>query len=168
MSKAPTFSRGQNVIFDSTGKSLSEALILESVNPQYDKRLNSPKNTSSKHVQILFWMSKQKQENNFYTQHVLNLYFSCISMNNLLSYCGLTDSRRWTSDTDLPVNRNFPNSNKFIIFDQYLSKTLLSYLKTEKKNTLLNKDVSILNGFRFRIIFWAHTFFANFLVSFLE
>ena len=28
------------------------------------------------YVQILFWMSKQKQKNNFCTQYVLNLYFS--------------------------------------------------------------------------------------------
>ena len=113
---------------------------------------------------------KTKTKNNFCTQHVLSLYFSGDPMNNLLSYCGLTDSRMRTSDTDLPVNRNFPNSNKFIIFDQYLSKRLLSYFTftNRKKNTLLNKDVSILNGFRFRIIFWAHTFFANFLVSFFR
>ena len=36
----------------STGKSVSEALILELVNPQYDERLfiEFPKSTSSKHV----------------------------------------------------------------------------------------------------------------------
>ena len=48
-------------------------------------------------------MSKQKQKNNFCTQHVVNLYFSWNSMNNLSSYCGLTDSRMRASDTDLPV-----------------------------------------------------------------
>ena len=37
------------------------------------------------------------------TQDILNLYFSCNSMNNLSSYCGLTDSRIGASDTDLPV-----------------------------------------------------------------
>ena len=36
-------------------------------------------------------------------QHVLNLYFSGNSMNNLSSYCGLTVSRMRASDTDLPV-----------------------------------------------------------------
>ena len=35
--------------------------------------------------------------------HVLNLYFSGNSMNNLSSYFGLTDSRMRASDTDLPV-----------------------------------------------------------------
>ena len=35
--------------------------------------------------------------------HVLNLYFLGNSMNNLPSYCGLTDSRMRASDTDLPV-----------------------------------------------------------------
>ena len=37
------------------------------------------------------------------TQHVLNLYFSCNLMNNLLSYNGLIDAKMSTSDKDLPV-----------------------------------------------------------------
>ena len=49
-------------------------------------------------------MSKQKQKNNFCTQRVFNLYFSWNLMNNLSSYCGLTDSRMRASDTDLPVS----------------------------------------------------------------
>ena len=49
-------------------------------------------------------------QNNICTQHVLNLYFSCGSMNNLSSYCGLTDSRMRASDTDLPV-KVFTTSN---------------------------------------------------------
>ena len=60
-----------------------------------DCSLNSPKNTS-------FWFCFDIQ-NNICTQHVLNLYFSGDSVNNLLSYCGLTDSRIRASDTDLPV-----------------------------------------------------------------
>ena len=42
-----------------------------------DCSLNSPQKYKFRtcFVQILFWMSKQKQ-NNFCTQHVLNLYFS--------------------------------------------------------------------------------------------
>ena len=48
-------------------------------------------------------MSKQKQKNNFCTQHVVNLYFSGNSINNLLSYCGLTDARMRASEKDLPV-----------------------------------------------------------------
>ena len=67
-------------VFYATGKSVSEALIFESVNPQYDARLfnESPKKYKFRtcFVQILFWMSKQKQnKNNFCTQHVLNSYF---------------------------------------------------------------------------------------------
>ena len=42
-------------------------------------------------------------QNNICTQHVVKLYFSWNSMNNLLSYCGLTNSRIRASDTDLPV-----------------------------------------------------------------
>ena len=46
---------------------------------------------------------KTKTKNNFCTQHAVNLYFSWNSMNNLSSYCGLTDARRRTSEKDLPV-----------------------------------------------------------------
>ena len=42
-------------------------------------------------------------QNSICTQHVLNLYFWGDSMNNLLSYCGLTDSKMRASGTDLPV-----------------------------------------------------------------
>ena len=56
-----------------------------------DCSLNSPKNT------IVFCFDIQ---NNICTQHVLNLYFRGIQFN---SYCGLTDSRRSASDTDLPL-----------------------------------------------------------------
>ena len=66
---------------------MSEALILESVNPQYDNRLlrvQYEKNTSSEHV-------------------VYKNCFECQNINNLSSYCGLTDSRMSASDTDIPV-----------------------------------------------------------------
>ena len=47
-------------------------------------------------------MSKQNK-NNVCAQHVVNLYFSGNSMNNLSSYCGLSYSRMRASDMDLPV-----------------------------------------------------------------
>ena len=53
-------------------------------------------------------MSKQKQKNNICTQHVLNLYFSGNSKNNILSYCGLTDARIRSSEKDLPVIHTHP------------------------------------------------------------
>ena len=46
---------------------------------------------------------KTKTKTNFCTQHVLNLYFSSNSMNNLSSYCGLTDARIRASEKDLFV-----------------------------------------------------------------
>ena len=53
------------VFYMCTGKSFSEALILASVNPQYDERLltefQEKYNLTTCCVQILFWMSKQKQ-----------------------------------------------------------------------------------------------------------
>ena len=61
-------------------------------------------------------MSKQTKKNNFCTQHVLNLFFSCNSMNNLFSYCGLTDARMRVSEKDLSLciyknMKNFSNEN---------------------------------------------------------
>ena len=91
-----------------TGKSFSEALILRSVNPQYDERLSIefPYKITKFCVQLLFWMSKHKQnKKQFFTQHVVNLYFGGNSMNNLLSYCGLVDAKIRTSDKDLPVQK---------------------------------------------------------------
>ena len=54
-----------------TGKSVSEALILESDNPQYDKicLLNPPKNTSSEHVvyKYCFECQNKKKKQFLYT-----------------------------------------------------------------------------------------------------
>ena len=71
-----------------TGKSFSEALILASINPKYDKRLSIElqsqymKTTSSEHVVYIncFELSIQKQKNNLCTQHVLSLLFSCTEL----------------------------------------------------------------------------------------
>ena len=46
----------------------------------------------------------KNKKNNFCTQHVLRLEFSCTELvNNLLSYCGLVDATISASDKDLPV-----------------------------------------------------------------
>ena len=51
--------------------------------------------------------------NNFCTQHVLPrfelgifMYWTCNSMNNLSSYCGLVDAKIRASDKDLPVHKS--------------------------------------------------------------
>ena len=85
-----------------TGKSMSEALILESVNPQYDKRLFIEFQEKYKFTKIVFLFCFDIQ-NNICTQHVVNLYFSWNSMNNLSSYCGLTGARLRASEKDLHV-----------------------------------------------------------------
>ena len=78
-----------------TGKSLSEALILPSINPLCDNRLfielQEKYKLSTCCVHKLFWMSKQ-------TKNTI-----CNSMNNLLSYNGLIDARMRASLKDLPV-----------------------------------------------------------------
>ena len=93
---------------------MSEALILQSVNPQYNDRLfidswlQYKKNTTSEHVVykhcflFMFWSSKQC----LYTtcsQLVFFLYWIQEWMHNLSSYCGLTYSRISASEKDLPV-----------------------------------------------------------------
>ena len=92
------------MINSGTGKSFSEALIVASVNPQHDERLfNEFQETyklTTRCVQILFWMSKQKK-NTIFVHNVLPLLEN--SMNNLLSCCGLTDARMEASEKDLPV-----------------------------------------------------------------
>ena len=52
---------------------------------------------------IVLNVKTNTQKNKFCTQHVLNLYLYCNSMNNLSSYCGLTDARMRASEKDLPV-----------------------------------------------------------------
>ena len=91
------------------GKSLLEALILASTNPQYEKILfidllvlyNKLRTCC---VHKLFWMSKQKKI--MYTscsELFVFMYRTGKSMNNLLSYCGLVDARIRASNKDLPV-----------------------------------------------------------------
>ena len=51
-------------------------------------------------------------QNNFCTQHVLNLYFSCIEVSIQRTICchtRLTDSRVSASEKDLPVQKDFEN-----------------------------------------------------------
>ena len=65
-----------------------------------DCSFNSPKFRTCCVQKLCFCFDIQ---NNICTQHVLKLYLSCHSMNNLSSYWGLTNSRIRASDTDLPV-----------------------------------------------------------------
>ena len=57
-------------------------------------------------VHKLFWMSKQKAENNLCTQLVLFMYRIGNSMNNLLSHCGLVDARISASEKGLSVTKH--------------------------------------------------------------
>jgi hypothetical protein len=109
-----------------TGKSVSEALILESVNPQYDERLfiefqEKYKLTTCCVQKMFFCFDIQ---NNICTQHVVNLYFSWNSTNNLSSYCGLTDARMRASEKDLPVT-HFKNTGLKLLFSDLLTHNKL-------------------------------------------
>ena len=74
--------------------------------------------------------AKTKTKNQFlYTtcsEHVFFLYWSRKSMNNLLSYCGLNDSRMSASEKDLPVHKHQISTLKTV------SKSLNDVLLTEK------------------------------------
>ena len=109
------------MIEEGTGKPISKALILASVNPQFDKRLfiefTEKYKFTTCSVQKLFYCFCFDIQNNICTQHVVNLYFSGNSMHNLLSYCGLTDARMRASEKDLPVPVRRP---KVALLLQYL------------------------------------------------
>ena len=100
-------------------QSLSEALILRSTNPQYDKRffidlpVQCMKSTSSEHgenmlcTKIVFVLTfRTIYAHNMFSpcsKLVVFMYWTGKSMNNLLPYCGLLDTRISASEKDLPV-----------------------------------------------------------------
>ena len=92
---------------------MSEALIFASTNPQYDDRLfivheNCKLRIPAEHVVytncflFLFWYSEQFMYTTC-SELGIFMYWTCNSMNNLLSYCGLVDAKIRASDKDLPV-----------------------------------------------------------------
>ena len=56
--------------------------------------------TCSEHV---VYINKKQFVYTTCSEHVLSLQFSCNSMNTLLSYCGLVDTKIRASEKDLPV-----------------------------------------------------------------
>ena len=77
-----------------TGKSFSGALILASNN------YNMTTDCS--------WNYHENYKHRTWVEHVLTMFCACSfngnSMNNLLSYCGLIDTKIRASDKDLPVH----------------------------------------------------------------
>ena len=118
------------VFYISTDKSFSEALILASTNPQYDKRLfielQAQNIGRTCCVHKLLWISKLKQKQFVYTTcspHVLSLEFSCIelvnSMNNPLSYLWVSWCKNKTfwqrfTCTNLSTNHNLVEWKKLL------------------------------------------------------
>ena len=84
--------------------------------------LNSPKNTSSEHVvkNKYCFECQNKNKKQFSYTTCCQLVFSWNSMNNLSSYCGLTDSRMRASDTDLPAQIWFYNKREFTLHTDLL------------------------------------------------
>ena len=83
-----------------TGKPFSEALILASANPQFDKRLfiEFPRKIQVQNMLCTKMVLFNIQDN--ICAQVVNLYFSWNSMHNLSSYFGLTDARMRASEKD--------------------------------------------------------------------
>ena len=91
----------------SKGKFLSEALILASTNPQYDNRLfielqvqymKIPSSNLGRtcYVQKLFLTFRTIFVHNMFSpcsELGIFMYWTCNSMNNLWSYCGLVDAK---------------------------------------------------------------------------
>ena len=90
------FFKSSRKIVLNTGKSFSEALILGSINPQYDKRL------------FMEWKLQAQNMGRTRVEHVLPMFCNCSfhdnSMYNLLSYCVLIIAKIKSSDKDLPVH----------------------------------------------------------------
>ena len=74
--------------------------------------------TLSEHVVYINCSECQNKNQFVYTtcsERALFMYWTCNSMNNLLSYCGLVDAKIRASDIDLPVSNQL-NELKFIPF----------------------------------------------------
>ena len=96
---------------------MSEALILVSTNPQYDKRLSIDlpllymKTTSSEHVVYINCSECQNKTKKQFVYTTCSecseleifMYWTGNSIDNLLSYCGLVDARISAFKKDLPV-----------------------------------------------------------------
>ena len=100
-----------------TGKFFSEALILALTNPQYDIRLFielqvqymkiASSEHCSEHVAYINCSECQNKNKEHFVYTACSelgifMYWTCNSINNLLSYCGLVAARISTSDKDLP------------------------------------------------------------------
>ena len=83
--------------------------------------MNPPKNTSSEHVVYKYCFECQNKNKIF--DH--NMFETCIfrgnSINNLLSYCGLTDARIRASEKDLPVTQSKMVSPGFCSVKYFMS-----------------------------------------------
>ena len=64
------------------------------------------KTTSSEHDVYINCSECQNKKQFVYSEVVVFMYWTGKSMNNLLSYCGLVDTRISASDKDLPVYMN--------------------------------------------------------------
>jgi hypothetical protein len=118
-----------------TGKSFSEAHILVSSKPQYDKtlfielRVQYMKIPTSEHVENMLCTQIGlcfDIQNNLCTQNMFwAKNWKRNSMNNLLLHCGLVDSRMRGSDKYLPVEIHCRSSGDGGWWKQFISSSFL-------------------------------------------
>ena len=111
---------------------MSEALILASTDPQYENRLcielqvqymKIPSSNLGRTccVQKLFWMSGTISVHKMPKFELgIFMYWTCNSMHDLSSYCGLVDAKLRASDKDLPVMKNQKFTQLFNICQNWL------------------------------------------------
>ena len=120
-----------------TGKSLSEAL------PFAEHREN-----------MLCTKIVLNVRNNFYTQHVLPwfeleifMYWTCNSMNNLSSYCGLVDAKIRASDKDLPVQNCHTYYGTFVLCLVWVLPSSFTFLWSIKHHNSCDSFKDIFTGY---------------------
>ena len=74
---------------------------------------------------IVVNVKTKQNKTNFCTQHVVNLHFSGNSMNNLQSYCELTDARMRASEKDSPVKKGKQPNYKILVTGKSFSEALI-------------------------------------------
>ena len=82
---------------------MSEALIFVSTNPQYDNRLFIELQVQYMKKQRICCVHSEQFNYTTCTELGIFMQWTCNSMNNILSYCGLVDARISASERDLPV-----------------------------------------------------------------
>ena len=97
-------------------------------------------------VQKLFWMSKTISVHNMFSpcsELGIFTYWTCDSMNNMSSYCGLVDAKITASDKDLPVQFTILLCSCSTWFEWKISwnRNVISKLRTWTGQSYTNSNI---------------------------